>query len=416
MNAKRIPFCGFAAFVVLAGVLRAEQPAAGCDWPQLTGPNGDNTAPVKGLVDEWPKDGPRLVWSAKIAGGTNKESGVFASPVAAHGKIFVTGRNYEFDPDPAIKQFKASPDILFCLDDKDGKELWRHELPLHGPYMPQGRQNQYIKTCWNTPVLDGGFVYVRSGDGELRCLNANDGKLFWSWPKDIAVLERMITGHQPIQGWFNAASSLVVDALIIFNIYGAGRGRLMALDKKTGEIKWEGNDHPCWGWAASNLIAMDVGGRKVVLTFNSAFDAKTGSNLIHEKDADGKPVTTFAPAFFNWISTVKGTRLLAEFTRKIKEPPASVPAPSTATAEREKKPGTAPKQETGIALIEFSFADDGALKTKTVWEIVNAGEPSFDNGNAYGGPVILGDYIYVFYAQNSGKNNVACYNFADGKR
>ena len=38
------------------------------DWPQWRGPNRDGLSPDTGLLQEWPKDGPKLVWEAKGAG------------------------------------------------------------------------------------------------------------------------------------------------------------------------------------------------------------------------------------------------------------------------------------------------------------------------------------------------------------
>src|SRR5882762_4164980 len=54
-------------------------------WPQFRGPNRDDISPDKGLLQEWPKDGPPLAW---------KESGVgagFSSVAIAGNKVFTLG-------------------------------------------------------------------------------------------------------------------------------------------------------------------------------------------------------------------------------------------------------------------------------------------------------------------------------------
>jgi len=43
--------------------------AAEPNWPQFRGPNRDDISADKGLLTEWPKDGPPLVWKATGIGG-----------------------------------------------------------------------------------------------------------------------------------------------------------------------------------------------------------------------------------------------------------------------------------------------------------------------------------------------------------
>ncbi len=39
------------------------------DWPQWQGPDRNAVSKEKGLLQEWPKDGPPLTWKAKGLGG-----------------------------------------------------------------------------------------------------------------------------------------------------------------------------------------------------------------------------------------------------------------------------------------------------------------------------------------------------------
>ena len=48
--------------VVLPSILCAE------DWPQGQGSNRDNKSKETGLLDEWPKDGPTLLWTFRHSG------------------------------------------------------------------------------------------------------------------------------------------------------------------------------------------------------------------------------------------------------------------------------------------------------------------------------------------------------------
>ena len=37
-------------------------------WPQFHGPNRDNISTEDGLLNEWPENGPSLIWTAKGLG------------------------------------------------------------------------------------------------------------------------------------------------------------------------------------------------------------------------------------------------------------------------------------------------------------------------------------------------------------
>ena len=55
---------------ILAIVLVAltEAAAQSGDWPQWRGPNRDGISTEKGLLKQWPTNGPPLVWKATGAG------------------------------------------------------------------------------------------------------------------------------------------------------------------------------------------------------------------------------------------------------------------------------------------------------------------------------------------------------------
>ena len=57
------------------------------DWPQWRGPNRDGISQEKGLLKEWPKDGPKLVWQVKdIGAGFSTPAGQLLER-AAYGTI-----------------------------------------------------------------------------------------------------------------------------------------------------------------------------------------------------------------------------------------------------------------------------------------------------------------------------------------
>src|SRR4051812_12411583 len=69
------------------------------DWPQWLGPKRDGVWREKGVLDKFPKGGPKKVWSEKVGGG-------YAGPAVAGGKVFVHDRvldEGQKDPDNPFK-------------------------------------------------------------------------------------------------------------------------------------------------------------------------------------------------------------------------------------------------------------------------------------------------------------------------
>src|SRR5207249_11104030 len=76
------------------------------DWPQWRGPNRDGHSKETGLLKEWPKDGPRLIWQVKDLGG-----GYSAPSVAADRVYLMTNKGLE-------------DEFVTARDAKDGSRLW----------------------------------------------------------------------------------------------------------------------------------------------------------------------------------------------------------------------------------------------------------------------------------------------------
>ena len=56
--------------------------ASSQDWPQWRGPNRNGHSTAKGLLKEWPKEGPKLLWQVK-----DPRPG-YATPSIAGGRIY----------------------------------------------------------------------------------------------------------------------------------------------------------------------------------------------------------------------------------------------------------------------------------------------------------------------------------------
>jgi outer membrane protein assembly factor BamB len=59
--------------------------ATASDWPQWRGPKRDGISQEKGLLKEWPKEGPKLLWQVKDIGDG------YATPAVVGSRIYVLG-------------------------------------------------------------------------------------------------------------------------------------------------------------------------------------------------------------------------------------------------------------------------------------------------------------------------------------
>ncbi len=182
--------------------------ALGADWPQWQGPDRNAVSRDKGLLQEWPQDGPPLAWSINGLGGGD------SAPAVADGKLFgMSNRDGE--------------EIVWALSEADGKELWVTPLgEAVEQRMPQSREGP---GC--TPTVDGDRLYVIGMGGRLACLNVSDGKIIWQ-----KSLTEDFGGVVPT--WSYRESPLV-DGDKVICTPGGPDAMLVALNKSTGETMWK---------------------------------------------------------------------------------------------------------------------------------------------------------------------------------
>jgi outer membrane protein assembly factor BamB len=223
----------FLALVLLAAPPAGSKPF---DWPQWQGRDRDAMSKEKGLLKEWPQDGPPLAWEAKDLGGG------YSTPSVADGRVFGMSN-------------RGNDEVVWALSEKDGKELW--VSPIAAGFQqgaPQGREGP---GC--TPTVDGDRLYVLGLGGELACLQVKDGKVVWH--KNVV---EDFGGQVP--RWSYRESPLVDGDKVICTPGGPG-ATLVALDKKTGDTVWKsavpGNPGPGY----SSAIAIDFGGKREYVQF-----------------------------------------------------------------------------------------------------------------------------------------------------
>ena len=216
------------------------------DWTQWMGPNRDGVYQETGIVDSIPDDGLKIKWRTPINGG-------YAGPAVAAGRVFVFdykksgGKAFN---NPEQRASLQGEERLIALDEKTGEELWQHsyDCPYSISY-PAGPR------C--TPTVDGDHVYILGSEGDLRCLKTKDGSLVWakSFKKDFGA-------EVPIWGF---SSHPLVDGDVLYTMVGGAGQGIVALDKKTGEVKWKALDTKA-GYCPPTII--EQGGTRQLIAYH----------------------------------------------------------------------------------------------------------------------------------------------------
>jgi outer membrane protein assembly factor BamB len=222
-------------------------------WPQWRGPQRNGVSNETGLLKEWPKEGPKLLWQLKDIGAG------YSTPAVAGSRIYV------------LSNRGLENEFAQALSVEDGKPIWTTRLgnvgnPDQQPPYPAAR---------STPTIDGELLYAFGSDGDLVCLETATGKI--RWQKSV----RKDFGGQP--GVWAYSESPLVDGDRVIVTPGGAQATLLALNKKTGAVIWKsavpGGDQA--GYASA--IVVQGGGRKQYVQFLSkgivGVDAKTGKFL-----------------------------------------------------------------------------------------------------------------------------------------
>lgn len=239
------------------------------DWPQWRGPKRDGISAEKGLLQQWPEKGPKLLWQSKDVGEG------YATPAVVGERIYVLGNRGMDD------------EFVEALDVNGGKQLWSKRLgnvgPNRGPQYPGAR---------STPTVDGDALYVLGSDGDLACLDARSGEV--RWQKNL----RSDFDGQP--GAWAYSESPLVDGDVLVCTPGGSEATLVALNKKNGETIWKSSLPTADQAAYASIVVAETGGVKQYVQFLQkglvGVDAKTGKLLWrYEKTAAGSPANIPTP-------------------------------------------------------------------------------------------------------------------------
>ena len=257
--------------------------ASAAEWPQWRGPDRTGISQERGLLKEWPKGGPPLLWGIDSAGDG------YGTPAVGGGQLYSIGnRGVE---DEFVHAYSAAT----------GKLAWTYRLgkvgnPDQQPPYPSSR---------STPLIDGQTVYALSSDGDLVSLRTADGKP--NWRKSL----RTDFAGEP--GKWAYAESPLLDGEVLVVTPGGKTATLVALNKNTGAPIWKSAVPGGDSAAYSSAIRLEAAGRLQYVQFLDkgvvGVDAKTGEFLWRYAKTSTGPANIPTPVSFgNYVYSANARR------------------------------------------------------------------------------------------------------------
>ena len=194
------------AFVLLAilVLLGLPRPVAAQEWTRFRGPDGSGSSETA-FPGTWTvKD---FAWTAELDGRGH------SSPVVWGDRIFLNGAL----DDGATRS-------VMCYDAPSGKPLWKKHFKSSTSRIHN--QNSHASS---TPAVDESHVYSAWAMPEALLVTALDHKGNQVWQREL--------GPFTSQHGFGT-SPIVYEDMVILGNEQDGESSLVALDRKTGEVRW----------------------------------------------------------------------------------------------------------------------------------------------------------------------------------
>jgi outer membrane protein assembly factor BamB len=226
---------------------------SGCaddDWPFVRGPAYNGNSSETNLADEWPAEGPPVLWTRMLG------QGYFAF-VAAEDHFFTQRQN-------------VTGQYVCCLHADTGETIWeyRYDWPYEFAGVYPGPRS--------TPTLSGGRLFFTSPDGLLCCLDQSSGDRIWS--QDLLKtygIEGCDFGY--------ACSPTFTNDMVILPVGGSNAG-VVAFDVDTGAEIWKSTSEPaCY----TPALAINVNGDALFVCYmqNSLLILRQDDGqLVHQID------------------------------------------------------------------------------------------------------------------------------------
>ncbi len=214
------------------------------NFSQWRGLNRDGKYQDTNLMKSWPKEGPKMLWSAAYLG-----KGFSSVAVTTEG-IFTTGM---IDGNGFVFAF-----------DKNGKLRWKTEYGKEWQKSYEGSRT--------TPTVMDDLLYIEGTSGDVVCMRTTTGEIVWK--KNL----KEMYGAQDIR--WGLTESLLLDGDQVICTPGGTKTNVIALDRFNGELLWtsKGNGEKS---AYCSPMLFERGGKRIIVTM-------TGKSILGLNAENGK--------------------------------------------------------------------------------------------------------------------------------
>lgn len=229
------------------------------DWPQFRGPTGQGHSAERDLPLEW-SESLNVVWKTPVRGLG------WSSPSVSGGRVWLT---------TALENEVPASLRAIAFDAETGREVVNAEIFKVVPDPFANPKNSFASP---TPILEGDRVYVHfGGDGTAALTTSGD------------ILWRTRLPYHSLHG--NGGSPALYGELLIINCDGDEDAYVVALDKKTGEIRWKTPRRQPVAQAYSTPLVIRVGDQDQVVSTGgyraAAYDPRSGAEIWRVEYPDG---------------------------------------------------------------------------------------------------------------------------------
>lgn len=239
------------------------------DWPQWQGPDRNAISKERGLLQQWPSDGPPLQWAVDGLGGGD------SAPSVAGGKIFGMSN-------------RGDDEVVWAISEADGSPIWVTRL---GPAYSQ-RASQAIEGPGCTPTVVGDRLYVMGLGGTVSCLRVSDGKRVWQ--------RNLVNDFGATVPIWSYRESPLVDGRKVICTPGGEAATIVALDTADGSTIWASRIPGNPKAAYASPIAIDLDGQRQYVQFTATalvgVAASDGAYLwSYDRPANGNGINISTP-------------------------------------------------------------------------------------------------------------------------
>jgi outer membrane protein assembly factor BamB len=228
------------------------------NWPAFRGPSGMGVSDSKGLPTTWSLEG-NIAWKVPLPGPGA------SSPIVFGDRIYITAYSGFFVPgEPGGNQEDLKRHLL-ALKRTDGSLIWEQKVAARLPEENSIRDHGFAAS---TAAADIERVYVFFGKTGVIAFNHEGNEL---WRKEVG---------SDTSDWGSSASPVLYKDLVFINASVESES-LYALDRKTGDVKWQ-QKKIIQSWNTPVLVKAESGRMELIVAVQGkvlAFDPDSGDPL-----------------------------------------------------------------------------------------------------------------------------------------